>query len=347
MSTSDFKSNLGEWVNSARYWFGTAVFFVDEMLPAWRAVEMVNNILSLAPSEMWGEIPINLTEAKIREFGDHWMIMKEFADSIHYEAEELIDVPFIQSLNGVLSDVYGLDPKDIKVNKKFLGFIPYAGDNLWELISDVINDETLKNDLLDKFEELDSDEISDEFQQIIVNANYWAGEFDKAEKIRNLQQDFLDQYEENWLNMTPEERKKVLNEYAVKVGRCYDDPKRWRIPKKIVSGLEVDSEDDGYGYTYSRSPTNNRIYVSGAFMDSDNSELLSYNLQKALNTVNHESRHQYQGEAAYLNPQRYNLPSNIKDEWNQAFDGYKDPGYDYWRSPIEVDARAIAALASA
>lgn len=83
----------------------------------------MNDILRNAPSDVGGTVAFYKSMTDTENIYSQWQELYKFANGIHYEVAELIDIPFVQKLQPILEDLYNLNPKDFRTKKDFL-FIP-------------------------------------------------------------------------------------------------------------------------------------------------------------------------------------------------------------------------------
>jgi hypothetical protein len=329
---------MNDWVALAKKWGYNynLTKYMNEMFAAFKAINEVNAIIVDSKlSDLGGQISLScLFKSTPKTLDEHLLIMSDFTDSIHYEIAEYIDVPFTQAVGNAMSNAYTLNPKDFKTSGGVFGF---GSKSLESLITDIIDDDNLKKNLKEQFKDLNEDEIPENLKEIIDDANYWAKEFEKAGKIRDLQKAFLDECGTKWDSMTEDKRKKALRRYARKVGIVLGDG------KDIVGGafFYSDNFDTSYG---SHIPI-----LYGDLIGLNNNNIdgnPNRSLKDILNTVVHECRHRQQSVESN-NLLRSN--NSRENEWRSGFLEYlynENMDY-YWTNSIEEDARAFAALGSA
>jgi hypothetical protein len=338
-----FFSEISFWLdNPTRNWSGMGSVS-NRFEAGFHAVSRLNRILENAPRDVGGPIAFRITPNRLDNLRIRRLILKTFVDSIHYEIAERVDMPFAKSLEHVMETVYDLKPENFRVRKD--GLFASSGQSLKTLLLSITADEEIRKAFLEQIEMLEDSEPDYSMQVAIAEAKYWIAEFEKAEDIHLLAQDFIDKNERDWPSKTPEERKALLQEYAISAGEVMDNPKWYDFfgfHKPIVRAVAWISEDPNaggsttaYGYTYAQS-RNGIVYLNDSFGTGDPAE---FDMHKALNTVTHETRHQYQA-AADVDTTRYNTPESLSEAWFNS--KYKD----YWKKPIEVDARAFAGLAT-
>ena len=356
MPDKNFYSDEDLWIDTANSYFNNySISYIDSLLRGLSAAQKVNELLSSKLPGMPTSINLGITESQVRRFGERFMILKSFADSIHYEAAEWIDIPFSQEVGKTAEAAYEIDPKKFRPTEKYSTnkaskgiFATNAFDYLTKLAPD---DSKLKKDLKKKIKSLNRDKMSNEINDVIKDASFWAKEFDRAEKIRDLETEFKAKYGDNWDQMSEDERETALKEYAISVGKLYKDPVDdaginaiiKALTPNVVSGMEI-TDEDVYGYTHPGSQ-DKKVYVNRNYLKNSDSgeENLSFNLDSALNTINHESRHQFQGEVIQ-GKGHHGASSKYKQDMTDSLNSYDEPTTDYWTTPVETDARAYAAL---
>lgn len=142
--------------------------------------------------------------------------------------------------------------------------------------------------------------------------------------LDEMEDDFEDN---NWEQLSSEERAEVLNDLAQKVGfDCGIQIKGvqffWFPP--YANGYE---NGDGYLHLHEK-------YLSDPKLKED-----------ALHTLFHEARHTFQN-AVVNDPDSFDVDSKIVETWKNNLDNYLTPdkfGYfRYYTQPVEADANAFA-----
>ena len=338
-------SNLNYWIRPPAENWGILIFPLMHFREAQPTYERINAILAGAPNsiDIGGEIDITLTSGEIEELSEAQHTIKMFLDSIHYEIAELVDIPFAQALEPVMEEAYQLSPRDFRTRSNFLGI--QRGSSLEDLIVATITDEDLRRDFAEKTRNLDEDVPSQNLLDILNEARFWAREFENASAIREIQEAFINDHAAQWDNLSGDERLALMNEYAIAVGRVMDKRGFWDWFRGNPIAREVrwfsqDPNDPnlppGIILGYIHPVGDGIIYMHDAFAVGD---LSIFDLNQALNTLTHEVRHQYHIQAVN-DSKRFNSASvvSIWDLDNQ--------GEDYWIRPIEIDARAFAALST-
>lgn len=336
---SDLVSDMSSWIDPpARQW-NSVGGQNDNLEYALAAAQDANSLLSTARPEVGSTIPLAISNADLEEIRRRRIICKTFTDGIHYEVAELVDEPFSLALEPVINAVYDLNPKDFKVKRGIFGW--GKADTLEDLLIDTIQDTSLKEAFEKQCKNLDEDEVSAGLKEALKEAKFWEKEFEKAREIEAIAQTFYDKYSAQWDSMTQAEQIDALKKYSTQISDIMD-ARKWYEPfrKHIVFDVQWATQDTygsgssgAYGYTYSSQP--GIIYINDSFGTGNPPQ---FDLQKLINTVTHETRHQYQTEAVN-NPDRFNVPTNMQTDWSSR-------PIDYWTRPIEIDARAFAGMAA-
>ena len=141
---------------------------------------------------------------------------------------------------------------------------------------------------------------------------------------------FTQEVIDNWPNMTPEERKALITKYAKAIGKILGNG------KSLIKKVEFDA--NAYGVSYG----NGTIKINPGFINGNSNK---YNLNKLLDTVTHEVKHEHQSDVI-KNPEKYNAPQLVVDSWSTPYpernpDGSFKDYNEYWNHPKETDARAV------
>jgi uncharacterized protein YdaT len=251
-----------------------------------------------------------------------------------------------------MDEAYNLSPKHFRTKGNVLGI--KRGNSLEDLVVSTISDPALQKDFQEKTSRLDNDKPGQNLCDALSDAKFWAKEFTKASKIRDLQEEFIKQHAAEWDNVSADDRLRLLRDYAISVGKALDEKGFWDWFRgnPIATDVRWFTQDPGaanpptppydpgqpmritWGYTYSGS-RDGVTYLNNAFGVGDPKV---FDLSKVLNTTTHEIRHQYQ-QHAVNDPKRFGSTS-IANLWGAQ------QGSDYWIRPIEIDARAFAALST-
>ncbi|MGL4696956.1 hypothetical protein [Enterococcus larvae] len=294
-----------------------------------------------------GSLSLPVTVAQLEELNEKRRTLVSFCNGVHYEIAELIDNPFSTGVSETIQAAYELNPSDITVTtgKQFLFFD--KNTSLTDLISSTIVDDELRADFEKKAKNLDQDKISDTLDQDIQEARFWKDEFIKADECKKIAEEiFTPEVRKNWENMSPEERKKIIEEYADRIGSVFGNG------NSIFDDLVYYKGNDGdYGYNSSWgsrkwlfwTERNHETGINDKFVENP---IKNYSIDKIIDTTTHELRHAYQDEVKN-DPDKYNAPQSVIDDWSAPYiKSDTKLGYDkYYNQPVEEDAKAFAALA--
>lgn len=277
-------------------------------------------------------INCNVTFDMLEDLNEKERRLISFADGIHYELSSLVDNPFSVAMGNIVESAYALNPKDITISA-----VDSSGTettySLEDLISADIYDASLKADFEAKVGTLNTDEISYDLSQALIEGDYWEGEYEKAAKISDIQNEiFTDEVRNNWVNLSDSEKKKLAKKYMKELMEIYGGE------NKIYYSVKFDDNfDEGeFGVTASGIIRLNNNFIDNPVKD--------YSVDKFINTMTHEARHMYQKDVK-LYPKKYNVPKSVIDGWRNDVQ-YSPKNYNpYYHSPSEADARAFAALA--
>ncbi|MCM1287522.1 MAG: hypothetical protein NC240_04365 [Clostridium sp.] len=273
----------------------------------------------------------NVTFDMLEDLNEKRRKLISFADGIHYELSYLADNPFSVAMGNIVEAAYALNPKDIKVSTTGPSGteVTYS---LESLISADIYDATLKADFEARVAALDTDEISYDLSQALIEGDYWEVEYKKALKIAEAQNEiFTADVRNNWVDMSDSDRKKLAKKYIKKLIEIYGGE------VNIYYKVKFDDLEDGkFGKT-----ERGTIWLNYNFIDSP---VEKYSVDKFIATMTHEARHMYQKKVK-LEPDKFNVPKSIIDGWRQNIEYSDDELENYYHTLSEADARAFAALA--
>jgi len=331
-----FHSDRSVWDILSGIWFNVnpIIEFMDSLNPSFTEVSNVNELLSSTSlSGVGGPIATELSWGGIDLINQHWIIMKSFTDSIHYECDELIDIPFTQLVKEPHQEAYTLNPKDFATTKRVGAF--EANTTLAQLMHAVVRDEALAMDFAERSKSLDDDSVPKNLKETLEVAQFWQRQYEMAGEVRELEEGFLEENKSRWDSMTSDERKAALGGFIQDVGNV--------LGQDTADTLLWEQEDpnyqnnSAYGYVYSYDSGDTTVYMDETYGTRSDGV---YDIRMALNVAVHESRHQYQGVASQ-NPNAYNAPILAVGQWE-----WDRQGTEYWTQPIESDARAFAALSA-
>ena len=340
MATSEFKSVdqawrdlAGKWNNGA-YLDSTVVEGLDKALKSANdAIDYIQNGKNgtnapLKKLSGVSNLSISKKQSDIDSLYDKRRRMLSFCNGIHYETIEKIDNPFSVKLGQVAQAAYNLNPSKIKLKKGFLGAMG-LGTSLTSAMKAVITDPALQKSFLDKVKDLDEDQPSATLTEAIDIANFWKTEFKKMEECRKVADEiFTQDVIDDWPNMTPKQRKALITKYAKAIGKILGDG------KSLIKKVEFDA--NGYGVSYG----NGTIKINSEFINGNSNK---YNLNKLLDTVTHEVKHEHQSDVI-KNPEKYNAPQSVVDSWSTPYVSASVNYTGYWNHPKESDARAVGAM---
>ncbi len=277
------------------------------------------------------ELNCNVTFDMLEDLNEKGRRLISFADGIHYELSYLIDNPFSVAMGNIAEAAYALNPKDITISAADASGTEttYSLENL---ISADIYDASLKPDFEAKVGALDTDEISYDLSQALIEGDYWEGEYEKAIKISEVQNEiFTTEVRNNWTSISDSEKKKLAKKYVEEIIEIYGGG------IKIYYHIKFDDLPDGtFGETKGE-----KIKLNYNFIDNP---VKDYSVDKFINTMTHEARHKYQ-ETVKSHPDKFNVPESVIDGWRKDTKYNGDNYKPYYHSPNEVDARAFSALA--
>ena len=176
-------------------------------------------------------------------------------------------------------------------------------------------------------------------------AKFWSKEFIKSEKCQQYAEEVFSQnVRDNWGNYSEDTRKDIIEKFVNRIGQVFYGERNWwdklwgKHPSNI-NIVEYNLIDDGsYGVSYG----NGTIGINYRFVSAPTK---NYSLDKLIDTLVHEVRHQYQQDV-WNNPNKFAVPESLRNEWDNR--KYKSVSkysyYDYYHQEVERDARAFAAV---
>jgi|GEM_PF-6060172 len=357
--TNKIKSDAPAWRSPlAKNWNSSSIVNLADDFK--KAHDAVWEIVTAANATEIFTFGVDISDFEIGELGRRRQLMLDSTNSIHYEADELLDNPFVRELSALLDKVFALNPKDITVTGEDQegNSVSY---NMDMLLSSVLSsvDPALQADFRKKVNALDSDTIPPWLKDTLEAAIYWQHEYEKAHKIHEIiEATFTEQVRADWKDMSPEERLALLEDYAKKIGVVYGDN------VSIVTSVKYDPNGyPYYGYTNHYSDQNGIVkdrdgvlYINPQFGEGDN----NFSFDHAISTITHEARHQYQLavslEAQEITTSQHPnistitppvpVPSQLSSDWAD-FSTYTVGDANYWEQSTEIDARAFAGLSVA
>lgn len=340
MGNNTFISDQENWVSTAYSLYSKPILaYVDAV----EAMVKANQILRDAPAEAGGSIPFSCPVTEAERLYSKWQDLCDFTNGIHYEAADLIDVPFTQNMGALIESLYDLQPKNFKTEKSFFSFEKEY--SLEELLIEMEENAELKKSYESMINDLDTDTIDVSLKESIELADYWANQFEQAKEISQIAKKYTDEHKDEWENYTDEKKLEVLEEYAIEIGAVMYDGNVFEelFNKSVADSVSWDTDDQNErsqediekarGYTYPLS-LDGYIYINQNAKTSTN----EYDFDSLLETVTHETRHLYQGYA--YKEDCFDVPESLKNDWNMR----RYIADKYWTSLWEVDARAYAAI---
>lgn len=293
-----------------------------------RAVDIVANAGGI------GALSISLSEYDIEELNEKRRRLVSFCNAIHYEISQLVDNPFSTGIADLLEHSYDLDPSDFKVKTgTFLWWDKMT--SLSDLMKSTITDEQLKKDFNSRFRELDDDNPSHDLRDAIAEARFWEGEFEKSEQCQAIAESvFTPEVREQWVNMSEEEKKDIIQDYVNQVSFVLFGK----------SSTRVDYDSEGYGHSNPGGflGFGRHISINPQFIEDSTG---NFSVDKVIDTLTHEMRHQYQNYVK-KNPGLYGISDNLLREWNAPYISSDDDYPGYYSQEVESDARGFAALSN-
>lgn len=328
------KSDEMSWIEISKYFYGTmnTVYakMYSAMADAQKAIATVNGAGDI------GSLEILLTMEEIEILNEKRRKIVYFANGIHYEIDELVDNPFSIAMGNIVEEAIGINPSDVSIFPEFAGvYSEYT--SLTALIRFSMTDEELKKDFEARANTLDNDIMSKELQQAVKEADYWQGEYQKATECGRIADAiFTQEVRDKWSKLTVDERMQYLETYRREIACVMGEG-------RDVSETPMQYTTSGYGLSY---PGRSHIDINPSFVNEPTG---NYSLDKAIDTVTHETRHQYQNNimlSNLKNPGKTEVPDDLISGWDIQYDSKTD--YDlYYESVKEIDARAFAAIVAA
>lgn len=145
------------------------------------------------------------------------------------------------------------------------------------------------------------------------------------ETVEAAREIFTPQVISEWGNMTLEERNAVFQEYQHAVAEALG-----------IEPGNVIFKDIPRAYGYNNGDGN--VYLNVMLLEDPKWVI------KCIDTIAHETRHQFQHDAV-MDPERFGISPEVAKEWAWAIENYTDEDlsqYDPWGyhyNPIEIDSR--------
>lgn len=191
-----------------------------------------------------------------------------------------------------------------------------------------------------------SNEWTNQFNEIDFQKEL-LGYFSPSERIENnrIQGEYINEREFG-LKECIESTKEIFTKDVIANWRYYSLEQREKIAQQygetVANSLNI---DNGHVF-FKKLPE-----LVGGYNNGDGNVYLNYNMLtnpgnviKLIDTIAHETRHQFQHEAV-LNPEKYGISPEVAKEWEFGLKNYTTCGstmYDPWGyhyNPVEVDAR--------
>ena len=318
------------WVDCSDVWYNKiSSANVDSLYRAFE--EAKRAITTVANAQDIGSLDIALTFDDIEELNMKRRKLVSFCNGIHYEISQMVDNPFSVKVADTTQAAYDLNPSDFKVK---------TGTTLWwdnmtslsALITSTLTDKDLKKDFEKKFSNLDKDIPNGDIKDAIKEVKFWEGEFKKSEECQAVAElCFNQEVRDNWAKMSETERRDVIEDYVNRIG-------------KVLYGADkttVKYDADGFGYS---NPgflgMGKKIAINQKFFQNPTK---NYSVDKVIDTLTHEVRHQYQERAKGCG---YGTSKSLKKKWKEPYKNAGDGFKAYYNQEVERDARGFAALSS-
>lgn len=153
-------------------------------------------------------------------------------------------------------------------------------------------------------------------------------EYGIEECTKSAKETFTPEVIKNWVDFSPEKKRKLCSQYAERVSKAFDlVDYKGIVFERLENGVMGYNRSDGI------------VHLTDRFLTSPFSPL------EMIDTITHELKHQYQSEAMRG---EHSISEDVRKEWIQAKKDYTtenpwalDPwGYKY--NPLELDARYAA-----
>ena len=332
------KSDSSQWLKISKKWYNSVATKVEYL---YNSLDEAKSAISEVESQGdIGSLSISITDDILEEHNEKRRKLVSFCNAIHYEVSELVDNPFSINIGNTNQRLYDLNPSDIEVVTDQVLFISQKTP-LTQLIAATFIDDELKADFESRYTELDVDKPSESLTEAFDEAKFWASEFKKAEGCKEIAQGiFTDDVRERWTDMSEDERRDIINEYVNEMGKLYYGERDcWEVITFQNPSIVDDVKFDAKGYGVSRG--GGEVAININFLEDPTK---NYSVDKVIDTLTHEVRHEYQN-LVKANPEKYGAPQSVVDEWTQTYITSDDNYDDYYKQPVEEDAKAFAALA--
>ena len=321
------------WVDCANEWFNTVTYKVNSLYEALSEANAAISTVSSAGDI--GSLGITLTNNDLETLHEKRQRLMSFCNAVHYEISQMIDNPFSVSLADTLQQAYDLNPSNFKVK---------TGTTLWwdnmtslgDLIKSTMTDKKLKESFEKRINGLDRDAPSNTLKDAIKEAKFWQGEFKHSDECQKIAGEvFTKDVRNRWATMTVDERKQIVQNYENRISQ-----------EMFKADTTIGYNTTGYGLaTYGVLGMGRRIDLNPEFVNNPTKD---YSIDNMIDTLTHETRHQYQDRArGFLS--NYGISDSLKDQWNAPYISYepsKNNYNDYYNQEVERDARAFAGLSN-
>lgn len=297
--------------------------------PLYYAIETAKSaIYTVSNSGDIGTLTISLTIDDIEELNEKRRNLVSFCNAIHYEVSQMVDNPFSIGISDLLESVYMLNPSDFQVKENTT---TWHNMTLHDLLELTMVDVKLKIYYNKKFHSLNKDKPSKKLKDAIKEAKFWQSEFEKSEQCQAIARSvFTPEIREGWTAMSSKEKKTIIEKYISQISDTLFGK----------SSTKIKYNCDGYGFSFAG------LWGIGRYIAIDskfiNQSTENFSVDKVIDTLTHETRHQYQNMVK-RNPKDYGISKSLKSAWKKRYIN-SDKYYKYYRQEIERDARAFAAL---
>lgn len=264
------------------------------------------------------------------------------ANGIFYEMSELVDVPLSLGVSELLDRVTEINPADITLEGVNITGLEEIV-SLPNVFDKCIVDEVLITEFNNKCSQLNNDVVSPKSEDANKEAEFWAKEYEKAELCSvAANKIFSEEIRADWYELDDESKIKLINMYKTEVAIILSEDN----PINTISVEFVEEETGFYG-----NSQGDKIELNNDFIDDPH---LLYDVDKLIDNITHEMRHQYQNWVSD-NPDMYGATEGIANDFSidnyvkydeNVIDDkkYTDDFTAYYTQDMEVDAKGFAAL---
>jgi hypothetical protein len=339
---ADLLTDSIEWADVSEMLYNSADKFINYLYDAFDKVQGLITYVAGQGDVGSLSVPVSLNDLEI--LNEKRRKLVSFANGIHYEIYDLVDKPFCISLSDTVNKAFELDPSDIKVTT---GKVMFWNENksLTDLLVSTVVDKKLKKDFEARYKALDKDKPSKTLSEAIKEAKFWNNEFKKSDRCKKIAEEiFTQDVRDNWLTYSDDKRKSIIEKYVNKIGQVFYGERNWwdKVWGNHPSNVKfVDYSITNEG-SYGVANMNGTIGINKRFVSSPTK---NYSVDKVIDTLTHETRHQYQYDV-WKNPDKYGIPESLRKEWDNS--NYKSTKthkyYEYYQQEVERDARGFAAV---